>query len=39
MKNRLFDILFILYLGFLYIYIFNKPPTIIIKYPNINQLL
>ncbi len=38
LKERVFNFLIIIFLGIMIIYLLNKPPTIIVKYPNIDKL-
>jgi hypothetical protein len=38
LKERIYNILNILFFCVLIIYLFNRPPTIIIKYPVIDKL-
>ena len=37
-KERLYDIIVVLFVGVMFIYLLNKPPTIIVKYPIIDKL-
>ena len=38
LKERIFNFLICIFVGLLVVYLINKPPTIIIKYPNIDNL-
>jgi hypothetical protein len=38
LKEKIFYFIIILFIGFLLIYLLNKPPTIVIKKPNIEKI-
>jgi hypothetical protein len=38
LKERLFNIIIYLFFGILFIYIINKPPVVVIKYPSIDSM-
>jgi hypothetical protein len=37
-KERLFDIIIVLFVGIMFTYLLNKPPTVVVKYPIIDKL-
>ena len=38
LKERLYSFIISLFFSLLIVYIINKPPTVIVKHPDINQI-
>ena len=38
LKEKFFNFILIVFIGMLFIYLYNIPPTIIVRHPNINEI-